>query len=344
MRLKGLDFLRGIAVIMVLFRHSDMTNILFEVGWLGVDLFFVLSGFLVSGLLFNEYKKSGELRIKRFLLRRGFKIFPPFYIFLIVTFIVEISTGTLSNLSQYLGELFYLQSYAPKIWIHTWSLAVEEHFYFMLAAILFLVVKYKKLENKKNVIIFLVIALIISFSLRMLVSYPNRFHNYSFIKTHLRLDGIIIGVLISYLYHFTNFYQHFLKNRLIYLFSAIILVLPAFFYKGASFFMNTYGLTSVNLGFAIFVLLSLESYNNNKYIDLPFSFIRLVGVHSYSIYLWHLMVHKVVKNLVNNVVKNLVSNVDLLTILYLILSIFVGILLSIIIEKQVLKLRERYVP
>jgi len=77
MRIKGLDFLRGIAILLVLFRHNPLgNNIFYHFGWLGVDLFFVLSGFLVSGLLFTEYKKRGEVRIKRFLIRRGFKIYP----------------------------------------------------------------------------------------------------------------------------------------------------------------------------------------------------------------------------------------------------------------------------
>ena len=85
MRIKGLDLLRGIAILLVLFRHCDIeNNILHHFGWLGVDLFFVLSGFLVSGLLFNEYKKIGKVKIGRFLIRRGFKIYPPFYFFVLI--------------------------------------------------------------------------------------------------------------------------------------------------------------------------------------------------------------------------------------------------------------------
>ena len=56
-RLRELDFLRGIAIILVLFRHQVLFDFLETMGWIGVDLFFVLSGFLVSGLLFKEYQK-----------------------------------------------------------------------------------------------------------------------------------------------------------------------------------------------------------------------------------------------------------------------------------------------
>ncbi len=58
MRLRQIDFLRGIAIILVLFRHMEFTPVTHLIGWSGVDLFFVLSGFLVSGLLFEQYAKE----------------------------------------------------------------------------------------------------------------------------------------------------------------------------------------------------------------------------------------------------------------------------------------------
>lgn len=84
MRNTGLDLLRLVAILLVLGRHllpgyenNTFLSIWRTGGWVGVDLFFVLSGFLVSGLLFEEYKKRGSLDLKRFLIRRGFKIYPP---------------------------------------------------------------------------------------------------------------------------------------------------------------------------------------------------------------------------------------------------------------------------
>src|SRR5689334_20467843 len=84
-RLTELDFLHGIAVILVLFAHHYLTIYTATMGWIGVDLFFVLSGFLVSGLLFAEYQKFGNIDTKRFLIRRGFKIYPAFYFSVFVT-------------------------------------------------------------------------------------------------------------------------------------------------------------------------------------------------------------------------------------------------------------------
>lgn len=81
-----LDCLRGIAVLMVLVHHSPTPlggRLL--AGWTGVDLFFVLSGFLVSGLLFKEHLATGRIHPWRFYLRRGFKIYPNFYVMLCLT-------------------------------------------------------------------------------------------------------------------------------------------------------------------------------------------------------------------------------------------------------------------
>ena len=73
-RWQYVDVLRGIAVILVILHYHAAGGIIGEYGWLGVDLFFVLSGFLVSGLIFDEYRRTNGFAGVRFLIRRGFKI------------------------------------------------------------------------------------------------------------------------------------------------------------------------------------------------------------------------------------------------------------------------------
>jgi len=142
MRKKGLDVLRAIAVILVLFRHSDLDNIIQHFGWLGVDLFFVLSGFLISNILFVEYTTFGLINIKRFFIRRVFKIFPPFYFFLLSTLLFNyLFNITTLNWERLTSELLYLQSYLPRIWMHTWSLSVEEHFYILFSISILIISK-----------------------------------------------------------------------------------------------------------------------------------------------------------------------------------------------------------
>ena len=95
-RVIQLDFLRGIAILLVIGDHNPAWGLERQLGilrlpvqlwhrggWTGVDLFFVLSGFLIGGLLFTELIKRGRLDIKRFMVRRGFKIWPSYYLFVV---------------------------------------------------------------------------------------------------------------------------------------------------------------------------------------------------------------------------------------------------------------------
>ena len=100
-KLNGLDHLRAFAIIFVflyhygrLFPHPDWVNTISEFGWSGVDLFFVLSGFFVSGILFREYRQNGFVRPGRFLIRRGLKIWPLFYTALFIQLIYLVAKGT----------------------------------------------------------------------------------------------------------------------------------------------------------------------------------------------------------------------------------------------------------
>ncbi len=132
-RIREIDFLRGIAILLVLCRHISYIPILKFGGWIGVDLFFVLSGYLVSKLLFHEYIKFGKINTKRFLIRRGFKIYPLFYSLTIITLLTNYFLGDIPHikrpeLNTTLNEIFFIQNYSFGLWAHTWSLAVEEHF------------------------------------------------------------------------------------------------------------------------------------------------------------------------------------------------------------------------
>lgn len=101
-------------------------------GWAGVDLFFVLSGFLVGGLLFKEASSFGKIRFRRFLIRRAFKIYPAFYAMLSFTVVYRWLFVPDFDAARTASEVFFLQNYYQPIWSHTWSLAVEEHFYIFL--------------------------------------------------------------------------------------------------------------------------------------------------------------------------------------------------------------------
>ena len=117
MRNLGLDILRLAAVILTLGRHLHLPpgkNPILGAwqtgGWVGVDMFFVLSGFLVSGLLFKEFLRERRVDLKRFLIRRACKIYPAFYCLIAVTVAVQIWTHRPIGLRSLLGEVLFLQN------------------------------------------------------------------------------------------------------------------------------------------------------------------------------------------------------------------------------------------
>ena len=145
MRNKRLDILRCFAVVTVVLHHGAVSSFFTRVGWIGVDLFFVLSGFLISGLLFGEWQRQRSIDFKRFVIRRGLKLYPAFYAYLLLTAATSYFWfHSLSTPSRYLHEIFFVQNYEPGIWDHTWSLAVEEHFYIILPIFLWMLLLFPK--------------------------------------------------------------------------------------------------------------------------------------------------------------------------------------------------------
>ncbi len=160
--LPALDGLRGIAVMMVMVHHLFLTKVypvpervemLVHSGWMGVDLFFVLSGFLITGILLDA--KHGPHRFINFYMRRVLRIFPLYYgvlaFFLIFLPLLSVMLGGgPSFLRSMVAELdpirvhqwrlwLYLQNFGGswKLFNHFWSLAVEEHFYLFWPAVIF---------------------------------------------------------------------------------------------------------------------------------------------------------------------------------------------------------------
>src|SRR5437588_427180 len=115
---------RGAALLLVLGRHLELGDechpllaLWHRGGWVAVDLFFVLSGFLVSGLLFREYQRRGSLALSRFLVRRGLRIYPSFYLLLLCTWLAAPFFHTPSTARRrFLAEIFFVQNYYRGVW------------------------------------------------------------------------------------------------------------------------------------------------------------------------------------------------------------------------------------
>jgi peptidoglycan/LPS O-acetylase OafA/YrhL len=340
MRIKAIDLLRAFAILGVLFRHSSINNWFARAGWAGVDLFFVLSGFLVSGLLFYELKKSGNVNIKRFLIRRGFKIYPAFYVFLIVSILLELYVfNNRFAWKNILSEVLFMQSYFEGCFMHTWSLSIEEHFYILLSFFILLTVQQKWIYNSKLMIGFLLGFIILVFTMRFqYVSARINEPSIHFFQTHLRMDGLLIGVLVSYLYYFTHKFKDIINLYFIpLLLTSIALMILPFVFSAGSYFMLTTGLTAMQIGFGIFVAIIITVNDKIEAIKYYNTFLvnilSLIGRYSYSIYLWHLLLYKILLTFWQK---------EPPVIIYFLVTIIGGICLSLIIEQVFLKIRDKY--
>jgi peptidoglycan/LPS O-acetylase OafA/YrhL len=194
-----LEVLRALVSFLVICTHWGFPPVLSKVGWVGVDLFFVLSGFLISGLLFVEINKDGRIGWGRFFVRRGFKIFPPFYVFLVATILLEWwLSDRLIRPRELLAECFFFQNYFKdyRFWGHTWSLAVEEHFYLLLppCLMLMLYVRRGRREPLYPLPLFIV-ALALVILLGRSYSASRGFWVYS--HTLTRMGALACGVALS---------------------------------------------------------------------------------------------------------------------------------------------------
>jgi peptidoglycan/LPS O-acetylase OafA/YrhL len=327
-RNQSLDVLRGIAVLLVIVDHYSLVmntgSPLLETLARGVDLFFVLSGLLISGLLFTEYKSTGDLNLKRFWIRRGFKIYPAFYVFLILTTAFVLADRF--PIRVLLSEIFFLQSYLAHIFIHTWSLAVEEHFYFALPLLLLLLIRVS--PNNKNP--FRALPLIsIAFSvgclaMRMIAtSHGEQFG----VATHHRADALFAGVALGYYQHFDA--DSFCQARKLWvliiglLIALALLLMPMFLQY-----------TFAYIGFACIVAWAVNQPPRSSSRRPAFA-LAFIGRHSYSIYLWHVVA---VHWLMSAPPKWFRFPA------YLGTAIVLGILMTKLVEFPALKLRDKFFP
>lgn len=212
--LPTLDGWRAVAIALVLLAHgSESMQLVFNSDWLahsdtfkhlgllGVQLFFGLSGFLITSKLMEEESRRGQVSLSAFYIRRAFRILPASVFFLIVVGVLAL-TGVLDvSLGRWLSTLLFAANYtqAEHSWYlgHFWSLAVEEHFYFLWPAA-FLLLKI----SRPRVALVLAMALLVAlwraldFRFQISGSSPAVFWG----RTDIQADGILWGVLTALLY------------------------------------------------------------------------------------------------------------------------------------------------
>ncbi|WP_299194424.1 acyltransferase [uncultured Erythrobacter sp.] len=155
-KIKGFDGLRALSVIFVILTHLGIYATAQNAGWLseraapiisgttGVQIFFVLSGFLITSLLIKEHEATGSVSLKGFYIRRALRILPLYFLCVLLTWFVDVYIWPVASTPSLIFAATFNTSFIPREWYssilgHTWSLSVEEHFYLLWpAALLFL--------------------------------------------------------------------------------------------------------------------------------------------------------------------------------------------------------------
>ncbi|MDH4461746.1 MAG: acyltransferase [Flectobacillus sp.] len=353
-RNQTIDFLRTVAIMLTLFRHFGVNAFLYKIGWIGVDLFFVLSGFLVSGLLFNEHKKTGNINFLRFFVRRGLKIYPLFYL-LIGCFILEarMNPEVLLSIPTLLSEVCFYKNYfgGEMFLVHTWSIDVEEHFYLILPLLLLVISKINSAKTNPfrslpYIFIFVAIACL---GLRIYNThkYATFEHILHVSPTHLRLDSLFFGTLLSYFYnyHAVQLKEFVLTFRNWIILSILILFTPALIMWDSSSFMRVWGFLWLYTAFGGIVLLGLFLEKPMpKFMEFVYSFVARLGFYSYATYIvhWPLYYWFVLPRL--DYLNSHYSIKLAVFICYVCASFTMGWICSRTIEIPFLKLRDRLYP
>jgi peptidoglycan/LPS O-acetylase OafA/YrhL len=344
-----LDFVRGIAILLVLGAHyvQPSTGVALidwfavttkAVGGVGVDLFFALSGFLVGGLLLKEYKTTGTLNAKRFLVRRALKILPALYVLVLFHAIV----GRHPIDTFFWQNIFQVQNYFGTSIAQTWSLGVEEHFYLLLVGLLVLCI-----GRSSRFIFWVLLGVCVTSTLVRIIAVQHGYIDAAFRQTQFRIDGLMYGVLLALVFHFyPKVFAKFAHQR------EVLIVISAclclwIYYTAENFpLVRSIGFSIQGLGFIAFLTL-VYTHSGRQVSRLWYRSVAWLGVYSYGIYLWHTLAlapgAKAITIMQSASLNPLLTWVIALTV-QLAIGIAVGVIMTKVVELPMLRVREKLFP
>lgn len=332
-RISSIDIFRAIAIISVVLFHYNGT---LPFGFLGVDLFFVISGLLIGGLLIKKYDRKEKINFMKFILQRGFKIWPSYYAFIFLGSIIsyffykEIDPSQIIPVSDFKRYLFFYQNYTgpPFHWSfdHVWSLCVEEHFYILLPILFILVQRFFKSTFFLFLFTGLTIVSGIIFKILVLLLTTSK-DTYS--GTHNRIDALAWGVLLSFIIFYYGEYLKKMKLKFFFfifgfVFLSITLYIEIYYH---SYFYHKVIFHSL-LPFCFFLMLLGGYYYDFTYLKI----LRVIAYYSYNWYLWHpIFVIFIIKYFGDTILG---------LILYLILSFTLAVIFTTLLEEKILQKRD----
>jgi peptidoglycan/LPS O-acetylase OafA/YrhL len=306
----ALDGLRGIAVLGVLFYHADGA---LKGGYLGVDLFFVLSGFLITSLLLGEHHRTGRIDLRAFWVRRARRLFPALLLFMVAIAVysrVLASPRELCSIrADALATLGYVANWhtiwtnrsywdlfvSPSPLEHTWSLAIEEQFYVVWPLVVALTLRYR---TCRTVLWVALVATALSM-VAMVVSFDHGGASRAYLGTDTRASGILSGAALAALAGPGTRFASFLNPGSTLSAKAIRVVdaaaVLALVGLGAAWFdlegedplLYRGGFWFTQLCALVLIVCATLGSRSALARALAFEPLSLLGKVSYGVYLWH---------------------------------------------------------
>jgi len=375
----GLDALRGFACISVLLFHSNyVTKVIspgvpFQGGFLGVDLFFVLSGFLITTILVNQYARDSTINFKNFYIKRLLRLYPPIIISVIVFLLPLLATNkpvaitNIISLLTYTGDcamlvLHFTHLPYPLMTGHSWSLAVEEQFYLTFPFLLFLVLRFNSSRKRGNLISFfpaflLLYFLVVGGSTILLGKWFYKFFFWRFFEVYL---GAFMAILYSGSYQkiiaenavssrIKNTVHRICANKIV-LVLAVVFTLAMVIYPYQVPFFDY--MARYNLQYVLFTLSCAILIINAAFVNQPLyskiisnRVLIFIGKISYGLYLYAPFINDKIgtiffggnpfQNKRTMIICDLISGTS---------SVIFSYLSFMLIEKNILKLKGRLEP
>jgi peptidoglycan/LPS O-acetylase OafA/YrhL len=355
-RVYGLDIMRALAIIFVVLEHGlmlDKANTTFP--WIklinGVELFFVLSGFLIGGMLIRIFEKSDSFGIKtigRFWVRRWFRTLPNYYLVLLINIVIVYFGVIHEDFSQFNWKFFFfLQNFSGPFhaffW-ESWSLSVEEWFYLLfplILAIIFFLGKVLKAQKKYLFLCSILVLLLVPLLLRIVIASRLNVNAFT-LGTHIqkvvifRLDSIALGIFGAYLQHWQ--FHFWRRHKNLFFFTGILVsYIILFIHWQPNLYFTKVFLVFIQSFCCFLMLPKFDSIRKGPKIFVRF--FTHISLISYSMYLLNLAVISEV--LVVNFPPRGPHTAWALYIVYWFLVLVLSTLLFKYYEKPVMDLRDR---
>ena len=339
----SLDGLRGIAILLVMLFHLEVPG--FSLGWSGVPLFFVLSGFLITGILLQEKERGFGDFLRSFYLKRTLRIFPLFYAYLAVNFVLLVATHR--STAGYGWYVTYLQNYQMGIALyagkllpgmvgHTWSLAVEEQFYLAWPFLVYFL-------NRRHLIVVCALLTLAAPAVRWAILQHNGNVYLANITLPSCIDMMAYGGLLALLRgskagHGTVCVM-FVVGGALAAYAIATLGLAAFWEPVNWVKPAFYLFTALAFIFGMLIWLAHASPDSVVSRALSIHPLLFTGKISYGLYMWHLLCFSAVKKLASKF--DLLTSPIVLAVMSIVVAYAVATLSFFCFETYFLRMKDR---